>query len=280
MRNCTRGKVNRLCYKESHRDQRRACVISPAHYWAAGIKKISVDLGVTPIEIMILPKELRESLRSSLHDIYAGGDEGVGIIPQWLNNAMRDNPGGWMSCLITRGMTDAGEPFPYVSCEEDRFGLKGSSNETFRFMSESFGEWLHDNMPEVWNEIRANNASEGWKAPGFFNSPHMISPRFFISDRLANEPHMDDNDRGICVVYWIKDSETDDDADWQFIFESVTTGSGDSQRDTLTIQLHDGVVIVFDGTKVRHCSSVPSCDSKRKFGVFHGASKFQKRNCK
>jgi len=51
-------------------------------------------------------------------------------------------------------------------------------------MSESFGEWLHDNMPEVWNEIRANNASEGWKAPGFFNSPRMISPRFFISDRL------------------------------------------------------------------------------------------------
>ena len=69
---------------------------------------------------------------------------------------------------------------------------------------------------------------KGGRLPVLLFTPDDI-PWFFISDHhLANEPHLDENDRGMYVVYWIKDSETDNDTYWQFVFESVTTGSGDS----------------------------------------------------
>jgi len=262
------------CFIRSHMDDNSVRFLDPAQYWDCGIKEITVELGSSQIQVASMPPSLIEELRECLHKLYGGREEGVGMSAAWLDNSQRKLPGGRMACLMVKEM-DGETVVSYASCRADRQGANGSAFETIGKLSSKFGNWFKLNFPERWNEIRGNNTKEGWKFPPHFNHPDLISPRMFVTDRLANEAHVDYNDVGPCVVFWIKDSPMDNDTDWQFVFENVRTGEGNGKRDSLTVQLHDGLVIIFDGTKVRHCTSVPDASSPRKFGVYHGTSKIK-----
>ena len=229
---------------------------------------MEIDLGDSQILGTIMPDSLKEELRVHLNNLYAGEKEGVGIRREWLNNAQRKLPCGTMGCFMRKSKDDN-----YSSCREDRFGARGSLFSTLHKLCSGFGAFFQMKFPQVWNEIRNNNAKEGWSTPSFLHHEHICSPRIFITDCIGNESHKDFHDIGPCVVFWIKESPEDEESDWQFIFEAVSTGEGDCKRDLLTIQINDGLVLVFDGRKVRHCTSIPDPNSKRKYAVYHGASK-------
>lgn len=267
--------VDGHCFKASHRNKSISRSIDPAAYWECGAKDIAINFGDSSIKIATMPPCLINELRECLHSIY-GGREGVGISSTALNNSSRKLPGGRMACLVVKEM-NGDVAVSYASCRTDSHGAKGNSLETIRRLSSKFGDWFKVAYPDEWETIRSNNLKEGWKFPPYFNDPNIISPRIFVTDRLANEAHMDFKDIGPCVVFWIKDNATDNEKDWQFIFEDIRTGEDEGKRDTLAVQLYDGLVIIFDGTKVRHCTSVPDASSPRKFGVYHGTSKVRKR---
>ena len=86
----------------------------------------------------------------------------------------------------------------------------------------------------------------------------MVSPRVVISWQLANEPHKDPNDNGLSVVFWVVGSDDlrkVNKDNWRFDFQNLSTGTGNAQRDTMTIPLFHGIVIIYDVKRIRHAAT-------------------------
>ena len=259
--------VDGLCYGKAQSDPSKCRNIKVGDFGQVGLD-FEVDLPDSKILGTIMPDDLKEELRAHLNGLFAGEEGGVGIRMEWLKNAQRNLPCGTMGCFVRKTLnTD------YASCRKNRHGAMGSLYETLGSLSGGFGAFLRRKFPQVWDEIYNTNAKEGWSCPSYYQHDDIFSPRLFVTDRIGNESHMDYQDIGPCVVFWLKESVEDSESDWHFIFEAVSTGEGEHKRDSLSIQIEDGLVLVFDGSKVRHCTSVPDRDSNRKYGVYYGTSK-------
>ena len=103
----------------------------------------------------------------------------------------------------------------------------------------------------------------------------MVSPRVVISWQLANEPHKDPNDNGLSVVFWVVGSDDlrkVNKDNWRFVFQNMSTGTGNARRDTTTIPLFHGKVIIYDGKRIRHATTISLTNTVNKFGIFHGST--------
>ena len=112
--------------------------------------------------------------------------------------------------------------------------------------------------------------------PLYIGEEDMISPRIVISWQLGNEPHTDPKDNGLSVVVWVVALDEIDlnevPRDWRFNIQNVRTTEGNKQRDGISVQLCHGIVIIYDGKKVRHATSIPLDKRYTRFGVFHGST--------
>ena len=97
-----------------------------------------------------------------------------------------------------------------------------------------------------------------------------------FSCQLGNEPHVDPKDNGVSVVVWVvsvNDTNLDEvPSDWRFILQNLRTNVDGVQRDGVSIQLFHGIVIVYDGKKIRHATSIPLDNRYRRYGIFHGST--------
>ena len=134
--------------------------------------------------------------------------------------------------------------------------------------------WLKRNYPGILDEIQDDNCNYYGNRPLYIGEEDMISPRIVISWQLGNEPHVDPKDNGLSVVVWVVALDEIDlnevPRDWRFIIQNVRTTEGNKQRDGISVQLCHGIVIIYDGKKVRHATSIPLDKQYTRFGVFHG----------
>ena len=108
--------------------------------------------------------------------------------------------------------------------------------------------------------------------PYAVESGKFVSPRMIISSRLGNEAHIDFGDNGVSFVVWLAEDPTEDVDDWRFVMQNLRTDVDGSVRDTTTIQLFHGIVMVYDGRCIHHATSIPVYERGNKWGVFHGSS--------
>jgi hypothetical protein len=73
---------------------------------------------------------------------------------------------------------------------------------------------------------------------------------FFLTRNFANSSHYDCRDKSLSFGMWVED-EIGNAKDWYFVLPNVMVAG----HYGLIIQLSHGVVISWDGTKVRHCTS-------------------------
>ena len=117
-----------------------------------------------------------------------------------------------------------------------------------------------------------NKQTHGNHRPPYIRERKIISPRIIISSLFGNEAHVDAGDKGKSAVVWVAENPDDPVDDWHFILQTLRTHEHGKVRDTITVQLFHGIVIIYDGRAVRHATSLPHPDSSNKWGVFHGSA--------
>ena len=87
---------------------------------------------------------------------------------------------------------------------------------------------------------------------------------------------MDPKDNGVSVVVWVVSLDNIDldevPSDWRFIIQNLRTIVNGEQRVGVSIRLFHGIVIIYDGKKIRHATSVPLNERYTCYGVFHGST--------
>ena len=101
----------------------------------------------------------------------------------------------------------------------------------------------------------------------------MILLRIVVSWQLGNEPFVDPKDNGLSVVVWVVVLNEIDMNEvpqyWRFVLQNLRTTEGDKQHDGVSVHLSHGIVIIYDGKKVRHTTTIPLDERYTRFGVFH-----------
>ena len=137
--------------------------------------------------------------------------------------------------------------------------------------------WLKDRFPHILADMQTDNANYHGARPDYIDDDEeYIAPRIVFSWQLGNEPHVDPKDNGVSVVVWVvslNDTDLDEvPSDWRFILQNLRTNVDGVQRDGVLIQLFHGIVIVYDGKRIRHATSVPLDERYTRYGIFHGST--------
>ena len=91
---------------------------------------------------------------------------------------------------------------------------------------------------------------------------------------LMNPSHFDSNDFGIGVGTWFEQKPGDAE-DWYFHLPNLVVVYKGVTYAGIVVQLCHGATITWDGTKIRHCSSLGRKDSNNHLFGFHTAHRSQ-----
>lgn len=164
----------------------------------------------------------------------------------------------------------------YINTVVNFFSARGNLHCYLREVEVLICEWIKSHYPEVLDGIQDDNSNYHGHCPSYIGEEEMISPRIVVSWQLGNEPHVDPKDNGLSVVVWVVALDELDmenvPHDWRFVFQNLRTTEGKKQRDGVSVQLFHGIVIIYDGKKVRHATTIPLDDRYIRFGVFHGST--------
>lgn len=208
------------------------------------------------------------------------GDEGdgLGLDQKALKNAhgMRGiPPRGFMTSFGLLSIIGGGLAKLYVNTRTDVINGENSLYNILGEMEVILHDWLETNHPDVLHQMKKDNEKYYGNVPPYIDEGSMISPRVVISWQLGNEPHKDPNDNGLSVVLWIvgkDDIQKVNKDNWRFVFQNSSTGTGTERRDTTTISLFHGIIIIYNGKKIRHATTISLTNMVNKFGVFHGST--------
>jgi hypothetical protein len=82
-----------------------------------------------------------------------------------------------------------------------------------------------------------------------------VVPSANISVDLGNEPHCDINDLGVGVSVWLEDIPGKA-SNWNFVLPNICVRHENIAYDGLVVHLCHGAFIQWDGSSIRHCTSV------------------------
>ena len=82
-----------------------------------------------------------------------------------------------------------------------------------------------------------------------------IVPSINISLDLANEPHYDTNDLGLGPSIWLEDCPGTA-KNWKFVLPNLVVQFEGASYNGVVVKLCHGALIQWDGTSIRHCTTV------------------------
>jgi len=245
-------------FRKSHQDKARVNIIDLREI---GMKKVKINIenAEQPVDIGCMPAKSANRLRVLLKCLYITGKRskgGVGFSKNDLSNT-GNNRSKAFGLMTSFGYKDMG--ILYANSRED---CVKEGNSSYRILGEIEGiifDFLQTEYPEVLKAILADNKHKFKDSvpPYAVESGKFVSPRMIISSRLGNEAHIDFGDNGLSFVVWLAEDPTEDVGDWKFIMQNLRTDVDGSVRDTTTIQLFDGIVMVYDGRYIHHATSIP-----------------------
>ena len=170
----------------------------------------------------------------------------------------RQNPAGIMVSAGTRGIdgnaidphkaTGPEQAFVMKSCkkylEDNGFG-----DVVWMTQSATMEKGSSTVFPHAWETHQKNTRAGKEKS---------FSAIVTVSENLANESHVDSNDDGMSIaIFHTHKSNQHGKTTRYFLLPDVETWDGNTMKQGVAIEMVDGLVISWDGDKVRHCSSVP-----------------------
>jgi len=279
LRKIPRGKgrreiADRYCYLDGDKDKNTCRMFDINNL--PGIKELSFDFddGSPSLIVGKLPDASANRLSFLLSKMYSTklGIEGLDLDSGDLKNShnMRGDPcRGCMSSFGTLEIIENGsKDYKNTRAFQDLLEVLKELNDIV------FG-WLSVEHPDVMRQMKEDNKNYHGCHPPYTTSDTCISPWMVISWQLGNEGHKDPNDNGLSVVIWVVDINNIDLSactDWRFVFQNLSTGLDDVRRDTTSIPLFHGIVIIYDGKKIRHATTIPLDKSIHRFGLFHGST--------
>lgn len=144
---------------------------------------------------------------------------------------------------------------------------KWNETEPKDFTAKMFGQMLEsaiasefcktlDKVKEIEDDVESNYIG---------NFAHSID----ISVNLVNAGHFDMGDAGYGCGVWIS-SDGKDNEGWYFVLPNASVKGSMG----VAIKLNHGIMIEWNGTKIKHCSSMPiTKDNQTLFGTFIGPKK-------
>ena len=160
----------------------------------------------------------------------------------------------------------------YANTREDRKRGRMSSYDMLEDIEVLLYDCLASEYPEVLKLIQDDNEeSYDGRRPPYVRKGKMIAPRIIVSSLLGNEAHIDFKDKGLSFVVWLSEKPENEVDDWRFILQSLRTDVDGCERDTTSVQLCHGIVMIYDGRFIRHATSIPDASRGNRFGVFHGS---------
>eukprot|EP00816_Leptocylindrus_hargravesii_P001688 CAMPEP_0196805574 /NCGR_PEP_ID=MMETSP1362-20130617/5371_1 /TAXON_ID=163516 /ORGANISM="Leptocylindrus danicus, Strain CCMP1856" /LENGTH=383 /DNA_ID=CAMNT_0042178589 /DNA_START=446 /DNA_END=1594 /DNA_ORIENTATION=- len=275
----SRGVVNKCCFLDSDLDEAVCLQVNLSDEDDAEVV-FSVQGDDADVVISRLPRDIADRIASILSEIYADENDpnSLRLPRQFLINAhgMRGSPPrGKMTTFGLRELIASGGA-AYINSLINFVGRRGDLFAYLREIEVLICDWLRMAYPTVLSDIRQDNHNYYGNKPPYIGEEEMIAPRIVISWQLGNEPHVDPKDSGVSVVVWVVDVNNIDldkaPPDWRFIIQNLRTEVDGKRRDGVSIQLFHGIVIIYDGKRVRHATSIPFDDRYTRFGVFHGST--------
>ena len=274
-----RGVVKNRCYLESDQDE-SVCLQVDTSGEEDGELKFLVEGDEADVTIAQLPESIADRIVVILMDIF--GDENdpnsLCLPREFLVNAhgMRGSPPrGRMTTFGLRELLKSGGA-AYVNTLSNMVGKRGDLYAYLKEIEELLCGWLRIRYPDVLSDVQRDNGNYHGNKPPYIGEEEMIAPRIVISWQLGNEPHVNPKDNGVSVVVWLLHIDEIDlvaaPPDWRFVIQNIRTKVGGKQRDGISVQLFHGIVIIYDGKKIRHATSIPFDTRYTRFGVFHGST--------
>mmetsp|Transcript_27960 Transcript_27960/g.80796 ORF Transcript_27960/g.80796 Transcript_27960/m.80796 type:complete len:119 (+) Transcript_27960:3-359(+) len=117
--------------------------------------------------------------------------------------------------------------------------------------------------------MQAQMKQLGISNPEVMGGEDGLSPFGVCSNDLDNASHLDVDDGSRAVSIW-REKKVGQATGWYFLMPNVHDGDGRP----IAIELFDGIVIVWDGSIIRHCSSGPTVgEGNRVNGMFWGTTR-------
>ena len=270
------------CYLDADLDESHSSVFDLVTERKSGYDSINFTFedGQPSVVVSSLPKESADRLSYLITKLYTVSDDGIGLGLQEkdLTNAhqMRGKPPrGFMTSFGLFAIVNGGLASVYANTRTNVVNEECALFEILGEMEAIIYAWLEENHPDVLQQLNDDNNNYYGNYPPYAKDGKFVSPRVVISWQLANEPHKDPNDNGLSVVFWIVGSDDlgkVNKDNWRFVFQNLSTGTGKDRRDTTTIPLFHGIVIIYDGKRIRHATTISLTNTVNKFGVFHGST--------
>ena len=266
-------KINPGCmYKNSDRNDDSALQLDISQYPDGTSVCIEIENETHNVQIALMPKKCADELSELLKILYRSKkDGGIGFSKSDLNNSQRKSPIGWMTSFgIRQFVNGVVQYYRNTAKNETHNGM--SSYSIIGRITAIIYDFLKHTYPGVVEEIQKDNKpTHGDHRPPYIQEGKIISPRIIISNLLGNEAHVDAGDKGISVVAWVAEDPDESTEDWRFVLQALRTCEHGKQRDTISVQLQHGIIMIYDGRAVRHATSVPNLDGSMKWGIFHGS---------
>eukprot|EP00816_Leptocylindrus_hargravesii_P001650 CAMPEP_0196803726 /NCGR_PEP_ID=MMETSP1362-20130617/3204_1 /TAXON_ID=163516 /ORGANISM="Leptocylindrus danicus, Strain CCMP1856" /LENGTH=379 /DNA_ID=CAMNT_0042175525 /DNA_START=453 /DNA_END=1592 /DNA_ORIENTATION=+ len=269
------------CYLHSDLDEEKSRKFDFEGEKAKGIDELCFEFeDKTAVVVSALPQDDADRMATLLSKLYSiGGDNtGLGLdIKHFCNShKMRGRPPrGFMTSFGLLSIIEGGLASLY---NNTKVNVENGDDVLFDILGEMeaiLHDWLEENHPDILRQLKKDNEKYYGNVPPYADEGRMISPRVVISWMLGNEPHRDPKDNGLSIVLWVvgkDDIQKVSQDNWRFVFQNLSTGTGNERRDTTSIPLFHGIIIIYDGKKIRHATTVSLTNMVNKFGIFHGST--------
>jgi hypothetical protein len=171
------------------------------------------------------------------------------------------------------GVGDVGEMFAlgYRSAKADVYVPTTTPTiaDAMAAASSAVGEYMEKHWPGEYNGIRDAEELKSSSLPplrqmGGENGPGNV---IMVSRNLGNSAHIDFADKSRSFAIWVEEVPGGAQ-NWYFVLPDVSIGGSNG----VVIKLFHGAVIAWDGSKIRHCSSVTRPgDGNNVYGCMFGS---------
>jgi hypothetical protein len=168
-----------------------------------------------------------------------------------VRNKSSRNDMGVMTGLGHRVNTQTGKIEMYVTCQDNE-----ELRDLLKQVNKRLARLVDVRAPEFCQSIRRHSDDFDFD-DNLLGGKNGLGLSVMCSENYGNSAHRDTGDFSDTLSTWILGEDDDPELDGHyFLFPNASIDGSDG----VAIKLFDGAVVVFDGTKLRHCTSVPSTE--------------------
>jgi hypothetical protein len=106
-------------------------------------------------------------------------------------------------------------------------------------------------FPNEYKDLISSTELDSSKLYEMGGQDYYMGQQMFFTTDYTNSSHIDHNDETNTIAIWVEEKNNCAE-DWNFIYPNLSIG----EYQGLVIKLQSGLMMTWDGSKIRHCSTV------------------------